>query len=153
MDTNKPSAMTSMPCDDAEIQDLSSALQQSQVDAENGHYALARTLHDDLGGLLVGAIMDVGWIANQPALPENCREKLSRAQGLLKAAIDLKRELIENLRPTLLDNVGLFSTLQWHLKDRCKSAAISYTSTSCRRQNKICRPTSGSRCFAFSKKH
>ena len=106
---------------------LAAALKQSQIDIEIEKGALARTLHDDLGGLLVGAIMDVGWISNHPSLPAELREKLERAQGLLKAAIDLKRELIENLRPTLLENVGLFSTLRWHMKARCEYAAIPYT--------------------------
>jgi signal transduction histidine kinase len=109
--------------------EVAAALNQAQIDIEAEKSALVRTLHDDLGGLLVGAIMDMGWISSQHGLPQVVRDKLSRAQGLLKAAIDLKRELIETLRPTLLDNVGLFSTLRWHMKARCEGAAIPYAAS------------------------
>jgi signal transduction histidine kinase len=109
------------------VSDLTNALERSQTDIEQEKVALARTLHDDLGGLLVGAIMDIGWISQQAGHSELVREKLVRATGLLSAAIHLKRELIENLRPTLLDNVGLFSTLRWHLKASCGAAGVSYS--------------------------
>jgi signal transduction histidine kinase len=110
-----------------EVPALVAALKQSQIDIEDEKSALVRTLHDDLGGLLVAAIMDMGWIANQPGLPDTVRKKLARTQGLMRAAIDMNRELIENLRPTLLDNVGLYSTLRWHMKASCQGAAVPYT--------------------------
>jgi signal transduction histidine kinase len=109
------------------LSDVSEALQRSQRDTELEKVALVRLLHDDLGGLLVGAIMDIGWIAQQAGHSEPVREKLARASGLLRAAVDLKREVIENLRPTLLDNVGLFSTLRWHLKSTCDAAGVPYS--------------------------
>jgi signal transduction histidine kinase len=109
------------------ICDLADALEQSQRDIEEEKLALARKLHDELGGLLVGAIMDIGWIAQQSGHCERVREKLARATGLLRAAIDMKREVIENLRPTLLDNVGLFATLRWHLKASCDAAGVPYS--------------------------
>jgi signal transduction histidine kinase len=107
-------------------QDFSGALRQSQIDVEQEKAALARRLHDDLGGLLVGAIMDMGWIAQQPGHAEVVKEKLARATALLHSAIDLKRILIENLRPTLLDHVGLFATLRWHMKATCDAAGVVY---------------------------
>jgi signal transduction histidine kinase len=106
---------------------LAAALNQSQIDIEAEKSVLVRTLHDDLGGLLVGAIMDMGWIANQSGLPGVVKDKLARAQGLMRAAIDLKRELIENLRPSLLENVGLYSTLRWAMKASCEAAGVPYT--------------------------
>ncbi len=39
---------------------LEAALEQSQVDIEADKLALVRLLHDDLGGILVGATMDMG---------------------------------------------------------------------------------------------
>jgi len=108
------------------VSELKDALERWQIDGEQEKVTLARTLHDDLGGLLVGAIMDIGWISLQAGHSEPVREKLARATGLLRAAIDMKRELIENLRPTLLDNVGLFSTLRWHLKASCDRIAVPH---------------------------
>jgi two-component system sensor histidine kinase UhpB len=105
---------------------LVAALQQSQIDIEVERSALVSILHDNLGGLLVGAIMDMGWIANQPGLPNTVRKNLGRAQALMRAANDMTRELIENLRPSLLENVGLFTALRWHMKASCQAAAASY---------------------------
>lgn len=86
---------------------------------------LARELHDELGGLLVGAVMDVAWAEqHSTASPEELKQKLMRARQALSAAIDLKRRLIEELRPTLLDNVGLFAALRWHVQTTCKRAHV-----------------------------
>lgn len=88
--------------------------------------ALARELHDELGGLLVGAVMDLAWAEQHPTAPAaELRQKLVRARQTLAAAIDLKRKLIEDLRPTLLDNVGLFAALRWHVQTACRRAGLT----------------------------
>jgi signal transduction histidine kinase len=52
------------------------------------------------------------------------RERLRRVQHSLAAGVDLKRRIIEELRPTLLDNVGLFAALRWQLKETCGRAGL-----------------------------
>jgi signal transduction histidine kinase len=106
---------------------LAAALKQSHIDIEAEKNALARTLHDEIGGLLVGVTMDMGWIASQPGLADTVKEKLARAQALMRAAIDMARELVEDLKPTLLENVGLYPTLRWHMKASCKAVSVPYT--------------------------
>jgi signal transduction histidine kinase len=92
---------------------------------EHQKAALARELHDEFGGLLVGAVMDLAWAEQHlSAPPAELRQKLVRARQTLAAAIDLKRKLIEELRPTLLDNVGLFAALRWHVQAASKRAAL-----------------------------
>ncbi len=87
---------------------------------------LARELHDELGGLLVGAVMDIAWAEQHLTAPTaDLKVKLTRARQTLSTAIDMKRHLIENLRPTLLDNVGLYAALRWHVQAICKSAGIA----------------------------
>jgi signal transduction histidine kinase len=41
--------------------------------------------------------------------------------------VDLKRRIIEELRPTLLDNVGLFAALRWQFKETCGNAGLKCT--------------------------
>jgi len=93
--------------------------------AEREKAGLARELHDELGGLLVAARMDVSWAEQQLAdgSPE-VRQRLQRVLQNLAAGVDLKRRIIEELRPTLLDNVGLFAALSWQLKVTCRSAGL-----------------------------
>jgi signal transduction histidine kinase len=99
-----------------------------QTATENQKALLARELHDELGGLLVGAVMDLAWAEQHLSAPAaELRQKLVRARQTLAAAIDLKRKLIEDLRPTLLDNVGLFAALRWHLQATCNLGAMACT--------------------------
>jgi signal transduction histidine kinase len=126
METQESFPIASPPSSPNEALALAAALNQSQIDIEAEKSALVRALHDVLGGLLVGAIMDMGWIAKQPGLPDAVEGKLARAQVLMRSAIDMARDLIENLRPTLLDDVGLYSTLRWHMRASCEAASVSY---------------------------
>ena len=96
-----------------------------QSSVERDKAALARSLHDHSGGLLAAAIMDVTWVEMHLA-PDaaEVRAKLMRARAALDIAIDLNRRMIEELRPTLLDNFGLVAALRWHFTGACKAAGI-----------------------------
>jgi signal transduction histidine kinase len=105
-----------------ELVELSTHLQSL---AEREKAALARELHDELGGLLVGARMDISWAEKHLANDDpDIRLRLQRVQKNLSAGVDLKRRIIEELRPTLLDNVGLFAALRWQLKVTCGNAGL-----------------------------
>jgi signal transduction histidine kinase len=105
-----------------ELVELSTHLQSV---AEREKASLARELHDELGGLLVGARMDISWAEQHLAYDDpSMKERLQRVQENLSAGVNLKRRIIEELRPTLLDNVGLFAALRWQLKETCGSAGL-----------------------------
>jgi signal transduction histidine kinase len=88
---------------------------QATTEAEKAK--LARKLHDELGGLMVSALMDLGSVQQlQYDIKGPARQRLDRVKGTLEAAIDLKRRVIEELRPSILDNFGLFAALRWHLR-------------------------------------
>jgi signal transduction histidine kinase len=79
---------------------------QDMLEAEK--MRLARELHDELGAILTAAKMDVAWArshldANAPAT----REKLERTLKNLDQGIAVKRQIIENLRPSTLASFGL----------------------------------------------
>jgi signal transduction histidine kinase len=105
-----------------ELVELSTHLQSV---SEREKASLARELHDELGGLLVGARMDISW-AEQHMLKDDpdMKVRLNRVQQNLAAGVDLKRRIIEELRPTLLDNVGLVAALRWQLKETCGNAGL-----------------------------
>ena len=96
--------------------------------AEREKASLARELHDELGGLLVGARMDISWAEQHLAAGDiDMKQRLNRVQQNLSAGIDLKRRIIEELRPTLLDNVGFIAALRWQFKETCARAGLNCT--------------------------
>jgi signal transduction histidine kinase len=113
----------------AELSELSTHLQAL---AEREKSALSRELHDELGGLLVAARMDVSWVeewvaANDAGLDDaELRSRLARVQEALQNGVEIKRRVVENLRPTLLDNLGLFPALRWQVADSCSRAGLGY---------------------------
>jgi len=101
----------------ADLSALSSHLQQV-TEQEKGD--LARELHDELGGLLVAAKMDVTWLRRKVGAEEaDSRIRWERILGALDSGVDLKRRVVEQLRPTLLDNMGLYAALRWQLQESC----------------------------------
>jgi len=87
---------------------------------------LARELHDEMGGMLVAVVMDLAWIEQRLGsdIDAESRAKFARVQQCLRGAIDLKRTIIEQLRPSLLDNFGLFAALRWLLGKTCAGAGL-----------------------------
>ena len=109
-------------------QELAALSTHLQEISEKEKYALSRELHDELGGLLVSARMDLSWLQRKmPTEDETILQRFKRIQESLTAGVNLKRRVVEELRPTLLDNMGLFSALRWQLKESCGRAGIKCT--------------------------
>ncbi|MBV8496207.1 MAG: CHASE3 domain-containing protein, partial [Gammaproteobacteria bacterium] len=74
-----------------ELSELSTHLQSL---AEQEKAALSRELHDELGGLLVAARMDVSWLEERlaPGDPE-AQAYFKRVQDALQAGVDIKRRV------------------------------------------------------------
>ena len=90
--------------------------------------ALSRELHDELGGLLVAARMDLSWLQHRlPTSDPAIEQRFKRIHECLSAGVDLKRRVVEELRPTLLDNMGLFAALRWQFKESCRRTGLRCT--------------------------
>ncbi|MGC4029359.1 MAG: CHASE3 domain-containing protein [Steroidobacteraceae bacterium] len=92
-------------------------------------HALARELHDELGGLLISLRMDIVQLRRTlfPKDDADVEKRWARVEQALSAGIDLKRRVIEQLRPTLLDNMGLFTALRWQAEETCNQAGLEAT--------------------------
>ena len=95
-----------------------------QVRAERDKAALARELHDSLGGILTPAKMDVAWLEARLADDPQYGARVCRLSALIDQGIDLKRRIIEALRPSLLDHLGLSSALQWYVDETCREQKL-----------------------------
>jgi signal transduction histidine kinase len=95
-----------------------------QTHLEREKALLARELHDSLGGILTPAKMDLAWLEARLADDPEYGARVRRLSALIDQGIDLKRRIIENLRPSLLDHLGLASALQWYVEETCRDANI-----------------------------
>lgn len=109
----------------SENSSLASLSKFLQMQSEREKAALARELHDQLGGLLTPAKMDLAWLEARLGGDPQYAPRLQRLSKLIDEGIDLKRRIIEALRPSLLDHLGLSSALQWHVEDACKAAKVT----------------------------
>jgi signal transduction histidine kinase len=99
--------------------------------AETERSTLAKELHDELGGLITAAKMDLSWLSAKlgAALDPECNEKLNSVMQMLNQAMMLKRRVVENLRPSLLDHFGLAVALRSHFDEHCRLAGIECVAT------------------------
>lgn len=89
----------------AKLAELSQHLLRVQEDEKA---KVARDLHDTLGSNLTAINMDLNWVYKRlPDNPPELRERLQRALQMLTTTVELKRNLIEGLRPSHLDSLGL----------------------------------------------
>jgi signal transduction histidine kinase len=97
--------------------DAESLIAHLHEKSEADKIRLSRDLHDDLGGLLVSAVMDLSTARRRLVnVDPVVNEKLERIKRTLESAIDLGREMVEELRPSVLDNIGLFAALRCQLR-------------------------------------
>lgn len=98
-----------------QLRELSARL-ESVREEERTH--IARVIHDELGQTLTGIKMDVAWLqrhldGQQPAL----LEKTQAMSDLIDTTIQTVRRISSELRPGILDDLGLVATIEWQLQE------------------------------------
>jgi signal transduction histidine kinase len=104
-----------------ELIDLTNHLQRT---TEREKAMVARDLHDELGGILTSAKMDIDWLRTHVQRSPETEKRFDQLNHLLDEAVLLKRRVIEDLRPSLLDNLGLGPALEWHVTEHCKKGGL-----------------------------
>jgi PAS domain S-box-containing protein len=94
-----------------DLRDLSRAASEA-LEAERRR--TARELHDELGGELTALKMDVMWIKERlPAGQQALEKKLTKMQAILDSTTKATRRISTNLRPMILDDLGLIPSVEW----------------------------------------
>jgi signal transduction histidine kinase len=84
---------------------------------------IAREIHDELGQVLTGIKMEVGWLQKrlrEPALLEKC-DSMAK---LIDSTVQTVRKIATGLRPEMLDDMGLIAAVGWQAKDFQKRTGI-----------------------------
>jgi signal transduction histidine kinase len=92
------------------MQALSRRLVQVQ---EEERLHIARELHDEIGQQMTGLKIMLEMAA--PTSPSETRGRLEEAQALVHTLMNSVRELSLDLRPAMLDDLGLLPALAWHI--------------------------------------
>ncbi len=94
-----------------EIRNL--ALTASSV-REQEKSRIARELHDELGQALTALKIDVGWLREHlEGSPQEVEGKLGAMQVLLDGTVAAARRIAADLRPLMLDDLGLVAACEW----------------------------------------
>ncbi len=98
-----------------ELRNLSGHLQNIRED-ERKH--IAREIHDELGQQLTALKMDIGWVMHkQPGADEAVTNKLKDVLKLCDDVINTVRRISSELRPAIIDDLGLIAALEWKCND------------------------------------
>jgi signal transduction histidine kinase len=79
---------------------------------------MAREIHDELGQALTGLKLDLSWLERK--LDENqnsLREKTKPMLDIVDKTIQTVRRLSTELRPGVLDNLGLAAAIEWQIHE------------------------------------
>ncbi len=95
-----------------ELRALSAHL-QSGIEAERTR--ISREIHDELGQALTGLKFDVSWLRDQATetTRESERKKLDATLKDIDTAIQSVRRIATELRPPVLDALGLTAAIEW----------------------------------------
>ena len=102
--------------------DLAKGLQTAQ-EQERGR--IARELHDDLGQIFTSHKMDLRWLSKQPGLDAPVAERIDEMLKLNAAAVTSVRRIVNELRPAILDDLGLLEALDWLLRETAARSGIA----------------------------
>lgn len=78
---------------------------------------IARELHDDLGQQLTALKMDVSSLELAPGTDADARAQLRGMQRLIDATVASMRRIAADLRPVMLDDLGLVPAIEWLVND------------------------------------
>jgi two-component system sensor histidine kinase UhpB len=108
------------------LRDLTGRLQQAR---EQERAVMARRIHDELGQVLTALAMDVAWLETRvagqgrtrsPALSDKCRTMA----GQIEQAIGRVRTLATELRPAVLDDLGLGPAIEWEIQQFAQRTGV-----------------------------
>jgi signal transduction histidine kinase len=89
--------------------------------SEQEKASLARELHDELGSQLIAIrinlLLTLDKLEQYSSIDPDLATHLHEALLLLKRTVDIKRRIIENLRPSVLENFGLAASIRSYCEE------------------------------------
>ncbi len=103
---------------------------------EDERINVAREIHDEIGTLMTAIKMDLAFLGREiggngaAKSPDALREQISATTKLVDEAIQALHEIVRELRPGVLDHLGLRAALEWQMQEFQERAKIECQFTS-----------------------
>jgi signal transduction histidine kinase len=85
---------------------------------------IAREIHDELGQIMTAIKMDVALMKKRYSDHEGIFEKTSATLNLIDASIKSIKKICTELRPAMLDHLGLGAAIEWQAQEFQKRSGI-----------------------------
>ncbi len=105
-----------------QLRELASHLQNIR---EEERTSMAREIHDELGQQLTAIKMDISWLNKKlPQTDEMHNQKIKGLFSLIDNTIHTVRRISSELRPSVLDDLGLAEAIRWQVSEFIKRSGI-----------------------------
>ena len=87
---------------------------------------IAREIHDELGQVLTALSLDVSWLKKRlPVEQMELQDKIQSMAELITATVSSISRICSELRPAILDDVGLSAAIEWQAEEFTSRTGIA----------------------------
>lgn len=105
-----------------ELRNLSAHLQTIR---EEERASISREIHDELGQFLTAFNLDLSWIEGMVSNKQRkLKERIKEMSNLINSTIETVQRISTDLRPALLDDLGLIPAIEWQIDEFQKRTGI-----------------------------
>ncbi len=110
---------------EAQLRNLAARLEAIR---EEERTRIAREIHDEVGQALTALKMDLAWLAKKvPPRGTPVRKKLLGMEGVIDGTMDALHRILAELRPGVLDDLGLPAAIRWLAEEFKRRTEIACT--------------------------
>ena len=99
------------------LKQLQQLNQYIHIVREKERVIISRELHDDLGQALTAVMIDLGSLKHIIADEPKAKLKIDKISALVNDTIKTVQRLTSQLRPQIIDDLGLDAAVEWYAKD------------------------------------
>jgi PAS domain S-box-containing protein len=128
--TDRTLAATELEQSQAELRALACRLQSTR---EEERTRIAREIHDELGQALTALKLDVAWLEARPAKGNSGPFRVGDVSitTRIDETMEIVRRIATELRPSVLDQLGLEAAIEWLVQESARRTGIAVTLEAC----------------------
>lgn len=105
---------------------LRSLTQKLQEIREEERSRIAMELHDELGQILTAIKIDLNSLIKKPPYKKDIPQKIAPLISLVENTINSVRKISSELRPVIIDRLGLIPAIEWQIDETKKRLDIKF---------------------------